>query len=369
MRISNVLDYPVFRFLHSVSPRVTPLLVIVLHILSALSLCFYYVRNIPSILLIAECACLLLLFLFQVPALDRSIWLLLFLGGNAVSVLIAICLHQGYGIATTYICLFLSILLFRQITLSPKVYTVVHLITALFLTYLLGITDISSPHGSFYLIFDKWVNVNMYGIYALACLMHWVCFFDMLNVKRGYQILGQLASVILGLYYVNFSGCRSAMAVAILFVLGCVLVRRPFSQLTWRLLVGAVLMLNACFILACLYGPESFAVTVDFVLSGRRDIWRELGGLIRQHPIFGNGTVYGQSAHNLLMELWSCLGIVPCISIYVLCMRKVSFNSDVYQHRIAQIAFLSCLPITIVESLFTDMYLYFLFVSFCQFLR
>ena len=186
-----------------------------------------------------------LLFL-QLPRI-RKFPLLILLPANLWIVLHILRDAPMQDIAKLYFLLILVLMAYRQVVIPRGVFLCIHLITALFLTYVLALAQPVPQMGPYYMVMDHPINVNTIGILGLACMMHWACFFEMLRIPKGCRLLGQLLGIILGMYYIIHSDCRSALAAAAAFLLLYLVIRKPMTPRVYQFFSLLVLSAMAIF--------------------------------------------------------------------------------------------------------------------------
>ena len=312
-RIIKSVDFskfPIIAYYRKLSDVLTPILVILIHVYACINLLYYGERPIDALLRV-QFACLILLLTMQIHSLNR-VWFWVLLLANIIFVPISALKNIMAGFDVIYGVLFLSLLLFRQITLSRKVYLAIHLFTAVFLTWFVGAADLLQM--GYYRIVNHMINPNMFGILSFACMLHWMCFFEMLSVKWYYRLLGQGLALILSVSFILESGCRSALVGLTLFVLLCLVRYKAFGPRFYQILSIMMLIVLAIFPLVYVrYSAQLDNVIIleKNLFSGREDLWIQLFEWIKQRPIFGNGITFKSSAHHILIELATCLGIVP----------------------------------------------------------
>lgn len=372
MRMQRVLRQvgriarPTIAYYRKISELLTPVLVVMIHIYACINLMYYCERPIDALLRV-QYVCLLALLALQIHTMDR-IWLWLLLLANAIMVPMAAERNIMSGFEIIYAVLLLALLAYRQIVLPRRVFLAMHLLSGIFLTWYVAVANPMRANG-YYLVIDHAINPNMYGILCLAAMLHWMCFFEMLQVHTGFRLLGQGLAMVFGISLIPGSDCRSAMVALTVFLLLWLIWHRPWHRRLYQLMTVAIVAVLALFPIYYVRYAEQLAdvmVLGSRLFSGREDLWVELFEWIRAEPIFGNGILFGSSSHHVLIELWTCLGVVPVISFALLCMRV---DRRVKQRpcrisRIAQIAFLAALTIGCFESFFTDRYLSLFFLSF-----
>jgi hypothetical protein len=266
-----------------------------------------------------------------------------------------------------YVVLILAIILFRQMVLPRGFFLAIHLISALFLTYFLGIVERMVDDISYYHAFQHAYNENTIGILAVACMMHWGCFFGMLRIKAGYRMLGQLLGMLLGWYYVLHSGCRSALLAAALYTLMYFVFFKPLHVRLYQIVMSVALIVMGAFPMAYLRWAsriENIQVLGSALFSGREDLLTQVFENVKPSLWMGAGLSIQSSMHHVLIELLLRFGIVAVISFCLLLCLKDKRDGEYDTARLAQISFLACLAIACFESLFTDRYLNMFFLSF-----
>ena len=361
----DISKIPYIEQIRSLSEFFSSVIIILMHIYSCYMLTQYTEESAVTLLNV-QLVCTVLLFVLQIPYI-RRIWLWILLPINLILVFRILSHAPMQDFAKLYFVLILIVMLFRQIVIPRIVYQTVHLIVALFLTYILGIAK-AIPHlGTYYQIFNHAVNENTIGILGLACMMHWMCFFEMLQVKTGYRLLGQMAGMILGLYYILHSGCRSALVAVVVFLLLYAVVWKPLSPRVYQ--VFSLLILAAMALFPIMYirlsqQIDNIMIFGSGLLSGRESLWQPALEQIRDNPLWGAGMSEASSMHHILVELALRFGIIAAITFVMLCGQKEKRAAAYRSSRIAQISFLACMFVAFFESFFTDRYLSFFFLSF-----
>ena len=319
-----------------------------------------------SQLLNIQLIALVVLFVCQLRYLKRiGIWLVILANAIAVPIIV----HQAPmgEFVKLYIALMLMLILFRQAVLPRWAFLVIHLMNALFLTYFLALAEKMVTYVNYYYVFRHAYNENTVGILAVACMMHWACFFGMLRVKKGYRLLGQLLGMILGFYYVHHSACRSALLASILFAVLYLIFRKPLSFRWMQILLAAALAVLAGFPLLYIrwsHQFENIKLLGDSAFSGREKLWEAAWYAVLEHPFAGAGLSIQSSMHHILVELALRFGIIAVLSFAVLLLLRDKRGERCSISRLAQISFVACMAVACFESFFTDRYLSFFFLSF-----
>ena len=365
MKKINFEKIPFLNELRTLSDYLTPVAVILLHLYASIVLLLYGNYTIPF-LIKAELVCLAVLFVMQIHRMNK-IWLWGVLLANVIFVPLSTSRNPSGRLVIIYVGVLLALLVFKQIVVSRTVFLTAHLIPALTLTYFLAMGGDSHMYLDYYEVLGYQINPNLFGILGLACMMHWVCYFDMLRVKVGYRLLGQALGVILGMYYIQHSECRSALIGAAVFVLLLLFRWKPFSNRVCQIVTIPVLAFMLWFpgaYVKLAETSEGGAVLGKLLFTGRQEIWATMIPIIKENLLFGVGTSQEVNMHHTLLELVLCLGIVPLISFLLLCGRPDRRSGDYTVSRGAQMAFLGCLFVGIFETIFIIQYLYIFFLSF-----
>lgn len=325
-----------------------------------------YTAPFASRLLNVQLIALIVLFVLQLRRLKRiGIWLVILANAIAVPIIVH---HAPMGeFVKLYIALMLMLILFRQMVLPRRAFLALHLMNALFLSYFLAMAEKMVAYENYYVVFMRGYNENTVGILGVACMMHWACFFGMLRIKKGYRLLGQLLGMILGFYYVNHSGCRSALLAVILFVLLYLVCFKPLPSRWLQAVMAAALVILAGFPLLYIRWSHQISYFKLFgqnAFSGREELWESALYAVLEHPFMGAGLSTQSSMHHILVELVLRFGIVAVLSFFVLLLLRDKRGEGCRLSRIAQISFLACMAIACFESFFTDRYLSFFFLSF-----
>lgn len=355
----------------------TEKLLLFLHFLSAAKILAYSRYSVSILTLLLEFACFALLLFLNPKAVNTH--------GKAILLLLSVCsvfftciVHSGYGTGIVYINLLLSFLVFNYISVSEKTYRQMHFIAAAVLLLLLATATLNYYNGalsSVYLLTGDKINQNMFGLFALAAVFHWFCYFDCLRSRNILVWFIELSILLLCAYYIYRSDCRSALLAFLLFLTLKVIKKRPFSDRNNKYLTRLAWIGGLLFALLYVYLYTlipNLTILGKPLYTGRQIVWTSAFELIKKYWLFGSGTDFAlatinnqvtQSAHHTLLSLWRCLGVLPTLSVILLC-GKQSRGKNVKRNKTAQFAFLACLVITLFESFFMEQFLYTLFISF-----
>lgn len=365
MKAIDLSKIPYQKEMRAVSDYLTPVAVILLHVYALLAL-FLYGGYAVSFLVKMEVACMVAILLLQCYRI-RRIWLWVVFLINGIMLLVLNSRHDAGKTILLYFALVIALLVFKQIAVSRSVFLTIHLLLAIGMTYFLGMSEPSALFTDYYLVLGKQLNPNFIGILGLACMMHWMCFFNMLRVKGFYRFLGQFCSAVLGLHYIFESKCRSALLGAAVFLVLYLIWWRPFSRRFYQVITVGTILVMLVFPNLYLRMAESAAeeeILGKHFFTGREAVWSEALPIIRENLLFGVGTSVEISSHHALLELMLVLGILPVITFILLSARPDGRAASHEVSRLAQMAFVGCLFVGIFESLFTIQYLYIFFLSF-----
>ena len=366
MRYWNSFEMIFVRRIIRAAANVASYVIILLMHLHACRLLAQYGEESSTLLPQTQLTLVCVLLVLQLPRV-RKFPLLILLPANLWIVSHILREAPMQDIAKLYFLLILVLMTYRYVVIPRGVFLSIHLITALFLTYALALAQ-PVPHlGPYYMVLDHPINVNTIGILGLACMMHWVSFFEMLRIKTEYRLLGQVLGIILGLYYVLHSDCRSALAAAAVFLVLYLVIRKPMTPRVYQLLSLLVLSAMAIFPFAYIRLAKRFGdltILGSDIFSGRQQLWETALERIRESPLLGAGMSATSSMHHILVELALRFGVVAAITFFVLCVQKEKRHGAHRFSRTAQIAFLACMTVAFFESFFTDRYLNLFFLSF-----
>ena len=368
IRAVRLAEKPFFRITFKVMDILSMIALIVLFVLHCIAMTDY-ADTLASTLLHVQLIVISLLFVFQLRHIRQLGAWLVFLANAIMVPIIARQVPMGEFIEI-YVLLILILIMFRQVGLPRGVFLAIHLICALFLTYFLGLAENMLAYPSYYYAFAHTYNENTVGILAVACMMHWGCFFDMLRVKVRYRILGQLLGMILGWYYVLHTDCRSALIAAVLFTVLYFFCFRVIPARLYQIVLSLALAVLVAFPFLYIKWSSMVEHTNRFkmfgstVFTGREKLWQTALDAVRENPWIGAGLSTTTSMHHVLVELGLRFGVIAVISFCLLLVFKDKRIGKCRTSRLAQISFLACMAIACFESFFTDRYLCIFFLSF-----
>lgn len=297
---------------------------------------------------------------------------------NFMSILLTIINHGGEGIGLTFLNVLLCGCVFNNIDINfteiQKIYLSIGLVLLIFLLS----CDLKYAYaGIVFTAFGMQVNTNMFGLYALACFFHWICFFSLIKKKHWYVVGANFLISTICFYYIWRSECRSAMMSVVIFIMLLSLKKQAFKYRMFRGITIVAFGASICFsIFYSTYFFEHYQNIEIFgksLFSGRQIVWKSAWDAYINSPILGNGSsvilksVHGSvtaSAHNTMLSIMYTLGTIPTISFIYMLTRRFRVNEFKHYNRIPQFIFISSLFVSFFESFFTEAKLYLLFMVF-----
>lgn len=290
---------------------------------------------------------------------------------NLIMLIINISVNGSLGVVITFYNVCLSLLIFNNISFTEKQVKIIRLFTIILLILLLASFSYEYQYGTLRAI-DKGttINTNTLGLLYLILFYNIFCFiYDSSLNKTKKNILLVFITAILSIF-IWFSNCRSAITAEILFFVFLFVKKFNFKKMILLfILVGLIFPI----IYVQLYHAisEDIEILGKSLFSGREKVWVVVWNIIKQSPIFGNGTTslieWGNghitdSSHNTYLGFWKTLGIFPVISFIYFLLKGKNLSNIYTKNLIYKKAFVACMFICIVETLFNDANYNFLFL-------
>lgn len=320
---------------------------------------------------------LLLLLFFQNIRVIGERWHFLVICLNAVSICITVCLHGGFGSAVIAMNLILAAMIYNNIEISADLYTKLHLLLAVVLTFYIVTSDASVIRSTIVTdLFGNDYNSNMFAMITLAAFLHWICALFESKLRGRKRVIAFLAITCISLYYILISRSRTAMISFVVFWALFLFKKKPFDNKQFRIITVVSLML--CCVLPIVYialANQLGSITIlgKNIFSGRQIVWQSTFDIIKRYPIFGNANelplqnVEGQftaSTHNMMLGYMKMFGIVPTITIILMLANNSANGRFGLRKSIPQFAFLAAIPCAFFESFYTNSQLYMLYAFF-----
>ena len=317
---------------------------------------------------------ILLFFSFYRQLISTQEFFLVFLT-CCFSMVFTVTQYGGEGLVINFLNILLSSSVFCNSQIRLPSFRKIHLSIALFLSFYMLTMDyggIGLIHINSFLGYR--INKNSLGILILANFYGWMCFLS--TCKRFKVLLWIVRAGICAVcvYLLYLVGCRTAIGAMAIFIVLEFLKRKPFSYKQLRWLVILTMLLNV--VIVPLY--ISIAETKGEVMllgknlfSGREYVWKSAWEYFQNSPWIGNGAMVAfagpnktvnASAHNTILNIMCTLGILPAASfVFMLGRRLVSTRHYAY-NRVAQLAFLSSLVLSLFESFYVDSHFFVFFL-------
>lgn len=348
-------------------------LIMLMLVLSFLPLLDY--EKFDQIVIILTSLILILLSVLNFHFFSKANIFLLFL--NALSIAGTLFSHSGFGAGLLIFNLLLAFSVFKNITISLRMYKYIHLVAAIGLcAYLFSLESSSLYSGHVVAFNNNIINSNMVGTLALAAFMHVVCYLSVKNLTKRKIIM--LTVILLFLFSSIMSGSqsRSAMLSLLFFVFFEFLKKSEINEKTYKntLLVILISSLIFPFIYLALYNvlgdnPILFGKSL---FSGRQYVWSSLLEQLVNFIFMGSGTDYlmmsvngswTHSSHNMLLGVWKMFGLIPTMSI----IGQLYSAPTVRVGKVlktSQLAILCSMPLAFFESFLTESRIYIFFLMF-----
>ena len=291
---------------------------------------------------------------------------LCFLFANAMT-------YQNLGVVVAFYNLIVCLILFNSIQFKPGQVQRIRLLVMILLgSFLLSlnydfqydIVQVSGKHAP--------INSNSLGILVLAWYYHACSFIEQGIQRRWLRRLLHLVSVVVALYWIQISACRSALFAFILFFVLCLFKRWKLQNYKKLYTIAVVISLIFPFIYLLMSDAMQGVTILGKSFDTRSIVWESTLELIKQHPILGSGTdvsiknvglgAVTDSAHNVFLGFWKTIGLVPCFAyvFYLLQGSNISYVSK--SNILSKKMFLSCMLICSVETLLNDSNTYLFYV-------
>lgn len=304
---------------------------------------------------------------------NRIITIILLL--TIVSLLVTGCRYGGWGAIVTVLDVLFCALVFSEMPMDHKSAAVLHTVVAGSLTAFVLTSHVDYTGNDAVTALGYLINQNMYGLFALAALMHWCSLIELIHEPRQRLLPFTAAFALLG-YVIYGSRCRTAMMVAAVYGVLLLIKRKPFTYRWFRIFSLTLLFGSVAFLVLYMYATDYFPdlqVIGKSLFTGRQNVWPAAWAIFMDSPIFGQGTSlsivtkYGtvyESGHHTILSLLYITGIVPTVSfVYLLTKSPIPDRERHAKYcRAAQFGFLAALLITFFESFFTDSRLFLVYL-------
>lgn len=353
--------------------HITPIIVIVT-LISMIPIIFYSENTVEQICIISDFILLLYVALKTRIIYNRKC--LLFIIFCSLSLLLTVAFYQGQGVAITFLNSFTCTLIFNNFGVNYNSFKYIHVIPAIILTIFLLTCDLQYGYaGLVYTVLGTRININMFGLFSLACFFHWMCFLQAIEIHKVLLTIVTLCLLVLLGYYIWISGCRSALLALVIFFVLFFVKKQPFQYYNFLKITTIILLASIIFVWMYLSLSErtsNSTILGKSLFSGRQIVWKSALELFNKSPIIGNGTsvmlhsvhsTSTASAHNTILSILYTIGIIPAITFVYWIVRRVKLNCGIY-NRVAQFAFLSSLVVCFFESFLIESRLYLLFLLF-----
>ena len=249
----------------------------------------------------------------------------------------------------------------------------IHLLIVILLGIFIATLEFT-PHYATYKIYQRngeEININSFGVLILAFYYHFLILLN--NVfRKSIRYFLFLCITPAAIYLIELSMCRSAYLSLVFFLI--LYLKKKFNMQRYRKVLFIVVIIAIIFPFVYLYFIDKLTI-LNFAgksLLSRKEVWESTIQLIKQHPIFGSGTIYSMkmsannlytsSAHNVFLGLWKTVGFFPMI-IFALRLNKGKNMRVISQPNvIKKKMFLSCIFLCIFETLLnnSDTYIFFM---------
>lgn len=293
---------------------------------------------------------------------------------NIASLILTFVFHTGFGVIIIFLNLLMAFILFNNITITHRVYMLMHGTAAVLLTAVVYCTDISHTvfvnHNPVCTLFGTEIQSNMIGIFILGAALHWICLIEGMKWKKATRLTLVLLVMIPFGYRIFESKCRSAMFAGLFFIALYLIKIKPFEYRFYYIFVFGIIIASAVFCNIYMMSADWFSQfdTMGKNSFSRVGVWNEVFTAIRKYPWFGSGTDYKlgglNSAHNTVLSILKALGLIPVISYAIMAVKRQAGQKNKGYTRTAQLAFMACLVVTFFESFFTESYTYIIFLLF-----
>lgn len=329
-----------------------------------------------KMVLIIELLLLLAMTVINHKAITKKELIILML--NLFSLVMTLSSHSAFGSAVMFINALLCFKIFNNIVVERRTFISIHIINGVLISlYVFLIKRPLYTGNTIADAFNNRINTNMISILYLCAFLHLACvILSVIDKKRVCWILLMIPSFIYG-ENIWFYESRSAMISMIAFVILVIVASKkklPYIKYKKICTITLVASLAFPFIYLAIFKMIGISELFGKGIGSRSVVWRNCIDLIKQYPIWGNGNdmlvvmnVNGKlsySMHNTLLSLWKVLGIIPTVTFIIFCVQHDNQEYDDKRNIIAQITFISTLPVCFFESFLTEELLYMAFLPF-----
>ena len=329
-----------------------------------------------KMVLIIELLLLLAMTVINHKAITKKELIILML--NLFSLVMTLSSHSAFGSAVMFINALLCFKIFNNIVVERRTFISIHIINGVLISlYVFLIKRPLYTGNTIADAFNNRINTNMISILYLCAFLHLACvILSVIDKKGACWILLMIPSFIYG-ENIWFYESRSAMISMIAFVILVIVASKkklPYIKYKKICTITLVASLAFPFIYLAIFKMIGISELFGKGIGSRSVVWRNCIDLIKQYPIWGNGNdmlvvmnVNGKlsySMHNTLLSLWKVLGIIPTVTFIIFCVQHDNQEYDDKRNIIAQITFISTLPVCFFESFLTEELLYMAFLPF-----
>ena len=235
----------------------------------------------------------------------------------------------------------------------------------------------------FFDMHESTLNSNTYGMLIISIFFYIVSFLPtVVNRKRNQYIIITALTALCFLAVLQ-SRCRSALLTLIVFSVVFVFHQYSNSKVTrYIICIGSFLFSFICLLFMEYISKHAESEVLEllsikafdqYIFSGRESIWKAALYGFCENPLFGNGGDFlaeftdFTSAHNVLMGILVCMGVIPTISyIWIMLDPKAyTINGKTEEKKLLPynvVCYIACITLTAFECSFTDSRLNFLFL-------
>lgn len=326
--------------------------------------------------LIIELLLLLAMTVINHKAITKRELIMLML--NLFSLVMTLSSHSAFGSAVMFINALLCFKIFNNIVVERRTFISIHIINGVLISLYVFLIERPLYTGNTIAdAFNNRINTNMISILYLCAFLHLACvILSVIDKKRVRWIL----LMILGFIYgdnIWFYEARSAMISMMAFVILVIVASKkklPYIKYKKICTITLVASLAFPFIYLAIFKMIGISELFGKGIGTRAVVWKNCIDLIKQYPIWGNGNdmlvvmnangKLSYSMHNTLLSLWKVLGIIPTVTFIISCIQHDNNEYDEKRNIIAQITFISTLPVCFFESFYTEELLYMAFLPF-----
>lgn len=270
--------------------------------------------------------------------------------------------NGSFGVVITYLNMCMFLILLNNISFSLRQVQFVRVLTIVLLASVISTLKYKWKYGSLW-VYDGYdnINVNTYGIILLILYFNVISLVDLLVKKRIVKDIVFVVSSVVALYFIMQSACRSAM-ISLFFLVGIIFIEKINYRKILFLLVLAGIIVPILYI-------SSYEVLGGIQLlgkslyTGREAVWLHTWEIIKNAPILGSGTSerivisigeITDSAHNIYLAFWKTLGLAPTL-LFVWCLLNGRHVNEMTTYNAwSKKTFLSCMVVSLVETLLND---------------